>query len=49
MVCHLSNMALYSGKTVTFDKKKMEIVGKDGKDNIAYERQYRKGYTLKKY
>lgn len=49
MVCHLSNMSLYSGKTVQFDKKKLDIVGKDGKGNLAYERKYRKGYTLKKY
>ena len=49
LTCHMSNMALYSGKTVHFDKKKMEIVGNDGKDNLAYHREYRKGYTLKKY
>ena len=48
-VCHLANMSLYSGKTVTFDKKKMDIVGNDGKGNLSYSREYRKGYTLKKY
>lgn len=49
MVCHMSNMALYSGKTVTFDKKKHDIVGKEGKDTLSYQRTYRKGYSLKKY
>jgi hypothetical protein len=49
MVCHMSNMSLNSGKTVKFDKKKMDIVGNDGKGNLSYSRQYRKGYTLKKY
>ncbi len=49
MVCHLSNMALYSGKTVKFDKNKMEVVGREGKDTLPYDRRYRKGYSLKKY
>ena len=49
LTCHLSNMALYSGKTVHFDKSKMEVVGKDGKDTLSYARQYRRGYSLKKY
>ena len=49
IACHLSNMALYSGKTVRFDKKKMSVVGNEGKDTLCYRRQYRKGYTLKKY
>ncbi len=49
LACHMSNMSLYSGKTVKFDKKKMNIVGNDGKSNLAYSRKYRKGYSLKKY
>ncbi|HLO98579.1 MAG TPA: hypothetical protein VK171_08285, partial [Fimbriimonas sp.] len=49
MCCHLSNMALYSGKTVQFDTKKQEVKGKDGKDTLAYSRKYRKGYSLKTY
>jgi predicted dehydrogenase len=49
IVCHLSNASLYSGKMVRFDKSKMDIVGRDGKDNLAYDKQYRKGYSLKVY
>jgi len=49
MVCHMSNMSLYSGKTVKYDKKKNDIVGRDGKGNLAHDRKYRKGYSLKKY
>lgn len=49
MCCHLSNMALYSGKAVEFDPVKQEVKGKNGKDTIAYNRKYRKGYSLKMY
>ncbi|MEI7985381.1 MAG: Gfo/Idh/MocA family oxidoreductase [Armatimonadota bacterium] len=49
MVCHMSNMALYSGQTVLFDKSKHDIVGNGGKGTLSYERKYRKGYSLKKY
>lgn len=49
VVCHLVNASMYSGKMVQFDKAKMDIVGKDGKDTIAYDKKYRKGYSLKNY
>ncbi|MBS1700836.1 MAG: Gfo/Idh/MocA family oxidoreductase [Armatimonadetes bacterium] len=49
IACHLSNMALYSGQTVKFDKKKMDVIGNNGKNNLSYSRKYRKGYTLKQY
>lgn len=49
MVCHLSNAALFSGKTVKWDKKKMDIVGSAGKETSAYDREYRKPWVLTKY
>ena len=49
VVCHLSNVALYAGETVHWDKKTMDIVGKTGKSTQQYHRQYRKGYTLPDY
>ncbi len=49
MVCHLVNASLFSGEMVHWDKEKMDIVGKAGKNTSAYSRQYRKGYTLKTY
>jgi hypothetical protein len=49
MVCHMANMAVYSGQTVLFDKKKHDIVGNGGKGNLSYSRPYRKGYSLKMY
>lgn len=45
-VCHLVNAALYSGESVRWDKEKNDIVGKVGKDTMAYNRQYRKGHKL---
>ncbi len=49
MVCHLSNAALFSGKTVRWSKKSMDIVGSAGKDTSAYDREYRKPWVLPKY
>ena len=49
IVCHLSNVALYAGETVRWDSKKMDIVGKAGKNTQQYKRAYRKGYTLPNY
>ena len=45
-VCHLANVAVYSGEQIVWDSKKMDIVGKAGKDTWAYRRPYRKGYKL---
>jgi len=44
--CHLVNASLFSGETVHYDKRKMDIVGKAGKDTMAYQREYRKPYVL---
>lgn len=44
-VCHLVNASLMSGETVRWDKKRMDIIGKAGKDTLAYKRPYRKPYT----
>lgn len=46
ITCHLVNCSLYSGETVHFDKSKMDLVGKAGRDTLAYSREYRKGYSL---
>lgn len=49
MVCHLANAALYSGTTVRWDPATMDIVGKSGRDTMAYDREYRTGYKLPRY
>ena len=49
VVCHLVNASLMSGETVKFDKAKMDIVGKAGKNTSAYRREYRKPYSLPIY
>lgn len=49
VVCHLSNVALYSGETVHWDNAKLDIAGKAGKETQQYHRPYRKGYTLPDY
>jgi predicted dehydrogenase len=49
MVCHLSNAALWSGQTVHWSKDKMDIVGTAGKETMAYDREYRKPWSLKMY
>lgn len=48
-VCHLANIALYSGETVRFDKAKMDVVSRAGRNTQAYRREYRRGYELPKY
>lgn len=49
VTCHLSNAALFCGETVHWDKKKMDIVGKAGKDTFSYNRHYREPYKLPIY
>jgi len=49
IVCHLANVALYAGETIKWDSKKMDIVGKAGRDTQSYRREYRKGYKLPIY
>jgi predicted dehydrogenase len=49
IVCHLSNVALYSGEVVKWDAAKMDLVGKAGRETQSYHRPYRKGYELPKY
>ncbi|MCH8273548.1 MAG: Gfo/Idh/MocA family oxidoreductase [Armatimonadetes bacterium] len=46
IVCYLANAALFSGETVRWDKKRMDIVGRAGKDTRAYQREYRKPWSL---
>lgn len=49
IVCHLANAALLAGETVTWDKAKMDLVGKAGKDTQSYYREYRKPWKLPMY
>nr|CAA9255475.1 GH109 [uncultured Armatimonadetes bacterium] len=49
IVCHLANAALLAGETVRWDKNKMDIVGKAGKNTLSYQRPYRKPYKLPIY
>jgi predicted dehydrogenase len=49
ITCHLANCSYLSGETVHFDKAKMDIVGKAGKDTPSYYREYRKPWKLPMY
>jgi predicted dehydrogenase len=49
IVCHLANAALLAGETVRWDKTKMDIVGKAGKNTLSYQRSYRKPWKLPVY
>lgn len=49
IVCHLANAALMAGETVKWDKSKMDIAGKAGKDTMAYSRKYRAPWKLPVY
>lgn len=49
IVCHLANAALFAGETVRWDKSKMDIVGKAGKNTLSYAREYRKPWKLPLY
>ena len=48
-ICHLVNCSLYSGSTVKWDKRRMDIVGNVGKNTQAYAREYRAPWKLKRY
>jgi predicted dehydrogenase len=49
IVCHLFNAAFLASDTVRWDKSKMDIVGKGGRNTVSYEREYRKGWKLPVY
>ncbi len=49
IVCHLANTALLAGDTVRWDKAKMDIIGRAGKDTLSYAREYRKPWKLPMY
>ncbi len=46
IVCHLANVAYLAKETVLWDKSKMDLVGKAGRDTQSYHREYRKPWTL---
>jgi predicted dehydrogenase len=47
--CHLVNTSLQSGEMVRWDKVKNDLVGKAGRNTLAYSRPYRKPYSLPMY
>lgn len=49
IACHLVNAALYSGETVQWDAKRWDLVGKAGRNTLAYQRPYRKPWVLPVY
>lgn len=49
IVCHLANAALLGGETVRWDKTKMDIVGRAGKNTPSYSREYRRPWKLPIY
>jgi predicted dehydrogenase len=49
IVCHLANAALLSGQTVEWNKQRMDIQGRAGRDTIAYRRDYRRPWRLPMY
>ena len=48
-VCHLANIAYLAGQPIRWDKAKNDVVGKAGKDQLPYRREYRKPWSLPKY
>ncbi len=49
IVCHLANAAYLCGETVHWDKSKMDIVGRAGKQTSSYSRPYRAPWKLPHY
>ncbi len=47
-VCHLANIAYLAGASVRWDKAKNDIIGRTGKDQLPYRREYRKPWSLPK-
>ncbi len=48
-ICHLANVSYLAGQPIKWSKEKNDLVGKAGKDTLAYQREYRKPYSLPKY
>ncbi len=46
IVCHLANVSYLARQTVHWDKAKMDLVGKAGRDTTSYYREYRKPWKL---
>jgi predicted dehydrogenase len=49
IVCHLCNAALFAGETIRWDKAKMDLVGRAGRNTLSYGREYRKPWKLPIY
>jgi predicted dehydrogenase len=49
ITCHLANVSLLAGETVRWDKQKMDLIGKAGRDTQSYQREYRKPWKLPIY
>ncbi len=46
IVCHLANVSYLAEETVRWNKEKMDLVGKAGRDTQSYYREYRKPWKL---
>ena len=49
ITCHLANVSLLAGEPVQWDKAKMDLVGKTGRNTSSYQREYRKPWKLPIY
>ncbi len=49
ITCHLANVALLAGETVHWDRSRMDLVGKAGRNTSSYERAYRHPWKLPIY
>lgn len=49
ITCHLINIALQCGEALTWNKERMDLVGKAGRNSIYYAREYRKPWKLPIY
>ncbi|MBX3112439.1 MAG: Gfo/Idh/MocA family oxidoreductase [Fimbriimonadaceae bacterium] len=49
IVCHLANAALEAGEQLRWDKAKMDLVGRVGRNTAGYQREYRRPWTLPIY
>ena len=48
-ICHLANLAYLTGETLHWDHEKDDLAGKTGRDQLPYQREYRKPWKLPIY
>ena len=49
ITCHLANLAHLTGEVIRWDAETMDVIGKTGKDQTPYAREYRKPWKLPSY